>query len=117
MRSRTGVGRSSPATNESVEILSNEEQQKVIDELKGEAATQSNIFRQIFSILFLVIAGLFCFCFGYSFNQPWALHHQIAFKDLVTHETFLAYYCLSAYCFVIASLLVRVSSSIVHLYL
>lgn len=104
MRSRAN----GPSTNE-VEILSTEDQQKVIDELKAEASQQSGFFRNAFFVIFMGVAFAFLICLGYSFVQPWGLMHQQHFKDKIPHAAFLLYYALSAYCFVVAGLLVKVS--------
>lgn len=104
MRSRA----SGPASNEEVEILSTEEQQRVIDELKTEASRQSGFFRNVFYVIFMGVAIAFLICLGYSFVQPWGLLHQQHFKDKIPHAAFLLYYALSAYCFIVAGLLVKV---------
>lgn len=104
MRSRAN----GPSNNE-VEILSTEEQQKVIDELKTEASQQSGFFRNVFFVIFMGVAIAFLVCLGYSFVQPWSLMHQQHFKDKIPHAAFLLYYALSAYCFIVAGLLVKVS--------
>eukprot|EP01033_Poteriospumella_lacustris_P000102 gene102-gene273 len=102
MRSRAN----GPSNNE-VEILSTEEQQKVIDELKTEASQQSGFFRNVFFVIFMGVAIAFLVCLGYSFVQPWSLMHQQHFKDKIPHAAFLLYYALSAYCFIVAGLLVK----------
>lgn len=102
MRSRGATSKSED------EILSNEEQQKIIDDLKSEASNQSNYFRKVFSFIFMSIAAVFGICLCYSWYQPWGLYHQQHFVDKIPHVAFLAYYTLSMYCFVVAGLLVKV---------
>lgn len=109
MRSRGGQNLS-----EGNEILSNEEQQKIIDELKGEASKQASHFRGIFSFIFLSIAAIFGVCFGYCMYQPWGLLHQKHFIDKIPHNAFLLYYALSSYCFVVAGLLVKVPKKFIY---
>jgi hypothetical protein len=101
MRSRGATSKSED------EILSNEEQQKIIDDLKSEASNQSNYFRKVFSFIFMSIAAVFGICLCYSWYQPWGLYHQQHFVDKIPHAAFLAYYTLSMYCFVVAGLLVK----------
>lgn len=100
--------RANGPSNSEVEILSTEEQQKVIDELKKEASQQSGFFRHVFFVIFMGVAIAFLICLGYSFVQPWSLMHQQHFKDKIPHAAFLLYYALSAYCFIVAGLLVKV---------
>lgn len=102
MRSRGATGKSEE------EILSNEEQQKIIDDLKSQASQQSNLFRKVFSFIFFSIAAAFGICLCFSWYQPWIFLHQQHFKDKLPHAAFLVYYALSMYCFVIAGLLVKV---------
>lgn len=100
--------RASTSVKETVEILSNEEQQKIIDELKLQAESQTGSARTIFHILFLGIAAMFVFCLVLTTYLPWSIQHQFHFKDLVPHWAFQAYYLFSAYCFLVAALLVKV---------
>lgn len=100
--------RASTLAKDAVEILSNEEQQKVIDELKLQAESQTGTVRTIFYVLFLGIAIIFGFCLIMTTYNPWSLQHQFHFKDLVPHWAFQVYYLFSAYCFIVAALLVKV---------
>lgn len=92
------------------DILSEEDQQKVISELKEEASSQADYFRKVFFAIFITVSAVFLICLGYSFYWPWGLMHQQHFKDKVSHNAFLLYYALSAYCFLVAGLLVKVGS-------
>lgn len=110
MRMRSRANQSSA---EESDILSNEEQQKVIEQLRVEAVSQSGFFRNIFFLIFLSVALAFLICFGYSLTQPWSLSHQQHFRDKVPHNAFLLYYALSSYCFIVAGLLVKVATKFI----
>jgi hypothetical protein len=98
--------------DETTPILSEEEQVKIIEDMKLEAIQQTETFRKIFSAIFVIVAIIFIICTALAFNEPYKLHHQKHFADLVPNEFFLAYYVGSSFCFIVAALVARVSALI-----
>ena len=96
---------------EEPKILTEEEQRVLIDNMKKEAQSQTETFRKLFSLLFLVIGAIFIFVGILSVVQPFTLEHQRHFADLVPLEFCLVYYAGSAFCFGVAALVARVSLS------
>jgi hypothetical protein len=94
--------------DETIPILSEEEQEKIISEVKDEANLQSDLFRKIFSGLFIIIAVIFIICGLITFNEPYKMEHQKHFRSLVPVEFFLIYYVGSAFCFCVAAAVARV---------
>jgi uncharacterized membrane protein len=94
--------------DETIPILSEEEQEKLINEVKDEANQQSDLFRNIFAGLFIVIGIIFIICGLITFNEPYKLEHQKHFRSLVPVEFFLIYYVGSAFCFGVAAAVARV---------
>ena len=100
-----------------VEPLDEQEQQVVIDQLKEEARRQVEGNRQLFSTVFTVIAVIFAFCALYTMYYPWTIEHQRHFKELLPTWAFLAYYAGSAFCFLVAGMVAKVSSLTVNTFI
>lgn len=92
-----------------VEPLDEQDQQGVIDQLKEEARRQVEGNRNLFSMVFTAIAVIFVFCALYTLYYPWAIEHQRHFKELLPSWAFLAYYAGSAFCFLVAGMVAKVS--------
>jgi hypothetical protein len=104
-------GNSGVSSSDTPEIISSEEQQKLIDDLKQQASSQTKTFRFYFYLLFLFIAGLFLVGFVCMTYYPWQLDHQRHFQSLIPVWAFQIYYLFSAYCFYVAAQLVNVRNS------
>ena len=107
-------GNSSSNIDGSNEVLTEEEQKKIIEDMKQEASQQADYFRKLFSLLFIIIALIFMIVAFLSFIRPFTLEHQRHFAELVPLEFFLIYYIGSAFCFIVAALVARVSTVIFH---
>ncbi len=93
---------------EQIEPLDEQEQSQIIDELKAQALSQTQSFRNLFSFVFYLIAGIFCVCSIYTVYFPWEMQHQKHFQELVPHWAFLGHYVGSVFCFVAAAMVVKV---------
>lgn len=102
--------RSTSIKGEQIEILSTDQQEEVIEELRAQAASQTSTARFCFHVLFLGIALIFVVCIFFSARYPWVMDHQRHFKDILPHWGFQLYYATSAACFMIAALLVKVGN-------
>eukprot|EP01040_Poterioochromonas_malhamensis_P007532 gene7532-8130_t len=100
-------GNSSSNIDGSNEVLTEEEQKKIIEDMKQEASQQADYFRKLFSLLFIIIALIFMIVAFLSFIRPFTLEHQRHFAELVPLEFFLIYYIGSAFCFIVAALVAR----------
>ena len=89
---------------DSVEPLDEEQQEKVVAELRATAKRQAASARRIFSILYKFIVCVFLFCFGYSNFYPWEIAHQSVFYGMVPLLVFHVYYVAMAIIFFIAAL-------------
>lgn len=107
-------GNSSSNSDGNSEMLTEEEQKKIIEDMKQEASQQADYFRKLFSLLFIIIALIFIIIAFLSFIRPFTLEHQRHFAELVPLEFFLIYYIGSAFCFTVAALVARVSTVIFH---
>lgn len=101
----------SPKSNDSSVVMSEEEQNKIIDDLKLEAQNQTKTIRYAFHIVFLVVALILFVCFFYTMYSPWEFEHQKHFKGLFKLEIFQVFYLCSGYCFFISAYLVQVERS------
>ena len=96
-----------------VEPLDEQEQQHIIDDLKLQAAKQTQANRQVFSMLFYCIAAIFTVCAVYTLYYPWTMEHQRHFKELLPSWAFLSYYVGSAFWFVVAGMVAKVSFAVI----
>lgn len=98
-------GKSSP---QEVSPIDEDEQSKIAEELKQQAANQALSTRSIFRYIFLVVALILFVCLLYSVLSPWEMDHQRHFKDILPIYGFFSYYAGSMYCYVISSMIVQV---------
>jgi hypothetical protein len=94
--------------SERTPILTDEEQRKMIDDMKEQAIQQTEGFRKMFSGIFIVFALIFVVCGVVTLNEPYKFDHQKHFADMVPVEFFLIYYLGSTFCFIVAALVARV---------
>jgi hypothetical protein len=92
-----------------VEPMDEQEQVRVINELKAQATTQTQQSRYQFSMLFMLFAGVFCISAVYSTFYPWQMEHQKHFQTILPHWIFVAHYMVSAFCFYVSALVVKVT--------
>lgn len=93
------------SVNESL-ILTEEDQTKLLEEIRSEARKQTLFTRKAFAILYYLIAILLTSSAIYSFLFPWELHHQKYFKPIVSEEVFTIFYIGSIFCTLVSSLIV-----------
>jgi hypothetical protein len=91
-----------------IEPIDEQEQADIINELKSQALAQTQSFRNLFSIVFYGIAGIFCVCAVYTVYFPWEMQHQKHFQSLIPDWAFLGHYIGSVFCFVAAAMVVKV---------
>jgi hypothetical protein len=89
-------------------LLDEDEQNRLTEELKNEAANQSNLQRKMFYFAFCAVAAIFLVCFIFSVLFPWEMNHQVHFKEQFPHYWFLMFYVGSMYSFGVAAAIVKV---------
>ena len=89
---------------DSVDPLDEEQQEKVVAELRATAERQAANARRMFFILYKLIVCIFLFCFGFSYFYPWEIAHQTVFYGMVPLMAFHVYYVAMAIVFFIAGL-------------
>lgn len=90
-------------------ILSEEEQSKVLEDLRYEASMQNQFTRKAFAFLFYLVAIILTTTVIYSALFPWELQHQKPFEHIISNKIFELFYCGSIYCVLVASLIVDLS--------
>ena len=103
-------GSNSPPVS-TVTPIDEDEQSKIADEIKQQAAAQSQTLRTIFHYIFLVVVLILFICLLYSIFSPWEMQHQQVFQGIVPIYGFFAYYGGSMYCYGISAMIVKVCES------
>lgn len=88
--------------------IDEDEQTRIAEELKQQAASQSATTRTMFYYLYLVAALILFICLLYSIFSPWEMDHQKVFQDIVPVYGFVSYYSASIYCCAIGAMIVKV---------
>ncbi len=99
---------SSAVTSKSIP-LTESEQDTVAEELRKQAALQVNSTRTMFFLLYLTVAAIFCGCGVYSVFYPLEISHQRVFSSIVSDTNFIAFYFVSAACFILSAMSIKVS--------
>lgn len=94
-----------------VEVLTSDEQDRVIQELHDTMAAQNRTIRLAFGVIFCFVAAIYCFCLLAFLHEPWSLVHQQRFEFTVAPSLLMSYYAISCAVFVVAALVCQVSSS------
>jgi len=92
----------------SCELLDESEQDKIIDDLKQEAYSQSQWNREVFHYLYLAVSMLYVVCMYYTYQIPYSMGHQRIFEDVVQIRSFYVFYTGSVYCSIVAAFIVKV---------
>lgn len=95
----------------SCELLDESEQDKIIDDLKQEAYSQSQWNREVFHYLYLAVSMLYVVCMYYTYQIPYSMGHQRIFEDVVQIRSFYVFYTGSVYCSIVAAFIVKRSYS------
>ena len=109
LRSRTRMALRKISHSEERAIpIDDDEQVKIITELREKAANHATSTRFWFCNIFRVIAVLLHITLLYSFWFPWSLEHQKHFEGIVPHRLFQAFYVVSIYIAITASEIMKV---------
>ena len=92
----------------SCELLDESEQDKIIDDLKQEAHSQSRWNREVFHYLYLAVSMLYVVCLYYTYHIPYSMGHQRIFEEVVQIRSFYVFYTGSVYCSIVAAFIVKV---------
>lgn len=90
------------------EILTSDEQERLLQELRDSMASQNRTIRAGFSVIFSVVAAIYCFCFVSFAYEPWSLVHQQRFEFIVAAPALMGYYAVSCYVFVLSTVICQV---------
>jgi hypothetical protein len=90
------------------EILSPEEQDKVIRIMKEEMESHNRFIRSAFTVVFSGVALVFLFCLAAFLHEPWTMVHQQRFEGQVSAISMMIYYGVSAVAFAISAAICKV---------
>lgn len=93
---------------EQVEVLSSEQQDKVLQELRDTMTAQNRAIRISFGAIFYFVAAVYCFCLLSFVHEPWSLVHQQRFEFHVAAPALLLYYGVAGLIFVFCALVCQV---------
>ena len=95
-------------------ILTDEDQTKLLEEIRSEARKQDHFTRNAFSVLYFLIAALLTATTIYSFLFPWEMQHQKYFKPIVWEGGFEFFYIGSICCSLVSAFIVHSSHYSFH---
>lgn len=101
-------GKSSPVVE--VVPIDEDEQSKIADGLKQQAAAQAITTRSVFYYIFLVVSLILFICLLYSIFSPWEMDHQKVFENYIPSYGFFSFYTGSIFCYLVCAMVVKVSS-------
>jgi hypothetical protein len=97
---------------EPVQLLTSDEQDRVLAELRDSMVLQNRKIRTGFSVLFYFVAAIYFFCLGSFLHEPWSLVHQQRFEFLVSPPALMAYYATSSFVFCFSALVCQVCATL-----
>ena len=95
-------------------ILTDEDQTKLLEEIRSEARKQDLFTRNAFAVLYFLITALLIATTVYSFLFPWEMHHQKYFKPIVSEGVFEIFYIGSICCTLVSAFIVHSSHCSLH---
>ena len=90
--------------------ISEEEQSKILEDLRVQALIQSKNTRYIFNIIFLALFVLMLILLGNSIVYPWQMEHQKHFENISNIVSFIGLYSVTGLGFIASSLIASVSN-------
>lgn len=97
------------SSQQGAQPLTEDEQDKIIENLKKEAKQQMQTIRNYFSFIFAFVAVLFIVLTVYTSEDPYILTQPMKLTHLQEHELIILYYVSSSICFAVSALVVKVS--------
>ena len=105
LRASKAPGRASKGgQQEEDRVLDEEEQDRVVAEMRKDVERQIGNARKYFYGLLLALCVIMLTCLVYSTLHPFEMEHQAHFKEHVPHWAFQLYYFVSSLCFLLAAL-------------
>lgn len=109
-RSKSSKIKTNESNIENIPILDEDEQDKIANEIKLQAITQSFNHRKVFQYVFYTITVIYVICIYFTIQSPYELEHQKLFYQKVSILNFHLFYIGSIYCKLVAANIVIVSS-------
>ncbi len=100
--SGSGGGRDGASEGDTDRLLTNDEQEEILNDIQKNMEKQNIFFRKSFAIILYVISAIFVFCLLSFMYEPWELIHQQRFEFLVPTKLFTLYYFVSAIVYIIS---------------
>lgn len=102
------------ATSTDSVMLTESEQERVVEELKEHADKQVRSSRSMFFVLYMLISLIFICCILHSVMFPMEMNHQEVFVGIVSNLAFILFYLLSCAVFSAAGIFIKVCKACVN---